>query len=134
MINVCGSTLKFKGRKVVEVLGLIFVLDYPEAESEYNTYNQLVDELQEQQNIIQESINVFLLNEDNYVDEAGVLGGKYYEEYLVTLSKWHTDASKLREEICDFSDKLKNKITEFKKKRDMWQGRINIGHYEEDEL
>lgn len=110
-----------------------WVLEYPEAQGKYNTYNDVVLQLESYQLAIQTAAAVDIKSLNDFLDGSSVLLGTYYDTYDSKTTSWYDNADKISSEFNTFSSELTNRIITAISLRDMWKARINNGHWEVSE-
>lgn len=108
----------------------VWVLDFPEAQSQYDIYRNIASQLESYLPTIQTAANVNILSLNDFMDNSSVLVGSYYDAYDTKTSVWYNRANGFRMEFNSFISALSNRIVLAQSLRDLWQSRIMLGHWE----
>lgn len=111
----------------------VWVYDYPDAKNKRDMYQRIMDDLEKQYDIIAEIRDIRISSTELYLDETGTQKGSYYNKYVEYVELWQEDAEKMRDAIRTAASDINERKLSAQRKRDEWNGRINLGHYVEVE-
>lgn len=111
-------------------MGKIWVPAYPDASQKFEMYQQVISELQKYALTIKEATSMNFPSIDSLLDQTDTLTGNYYDSYVEHVSMFRSKAEGFINDLALFEETLNKRIESARQQRDLWGGRISLGHYE----
>lgn len=107
-----------------------YVLIWPEAQSKYDEYNNIITRLSELKANISYVADSGIYSKNIFIDSS--FSGEYYNIYKSCLNDWYDDVITIWSEFIKINNELNIRINNAKTLKDLWQGRIGKTRWEED--